>query len=91
LIKFQFTPISGQNIRIKSNLGFKLTNSEGDEVLWFGDFALVIQKSGGSELFGFVPEVGVHVDGVQERDDLSVFGDLVAVENHVPENTKTIC
>jgi hypothetical protein len=66
----------------------KLTNSEGDKVLWLGDFALVVQKSGGSELFGLVPEVGVHVDGVQKRDDLCVFGDLVAVESHVPEKIK---
>jgi hypothetical protein len=66
--------------------GLKLTNSEGNEVLWLGDFALVVQKSGGSELFGLVPEVGVHVDGVQQRDDLRVFRDLVAVESHVPVN-----
>lgn len=46
--------------------------SEGQEVLWLGNFALGVDEPGGIEPFGLFPEGGVHVHGVQQRHHLGV-------------------
>lgn len=61
-------------------------NTEGQKVFRFGDFSLRVYETRGVELFGFLPEVGVHVDGVEERHHLGVLGKVVTVQFEVPAN-----
>ena len=39
------------------------TNSEGDEGVRLGDFAVFVEEALGSELFGFAPVLVAHVHG----------------------------
>ena len=69
-------------------------DAEGQEVLGFGDLALRVDEPGRVELLRLVPQVGVHVHGVEQRHDLGVLGEYVTVEVDVPgteeEEVKTV-
>ena len=59
-----------------------LARAEGHEVLGFGELALLCQEALGSEHLRLLPDVGVHVDTVQQRDDVGVLRDNVTLQLH---------
>lgn len=48
------------------------SNAEGEEVLWFRHFAFGVDETGWVELFWFFPEIGVHVNRVEQGNYLRV-------------------
>lgn len=65
----------------------KPTGAERQEVFRLGDFPLRIEKPRGFELLWLVPQVRVHVDGVEQGHNLCVLRDLEAVQVHIPGGT----
>jgi len=59
-------------------------HSEGDEVLRLAHLALGVDESRGAELLGLLPQVGVHVDAVDQRDDMRAGRYGIPVEFHIP-------
>ena len=57
-----------------------LASTKWHEMFWFVKFALLGEKSFRSEFFRLIPDLGVHVDSVQERNDVSVLGDDVTLQ-----------
>lgn len=60
-----------------------LTDGEGDEKVGLKGFP-VAEEPGRVKLVRSFPEIGVHVDGIQVRQDVRVFRDEVAGESRVP-------
>ena len=56
-----------------------LARAEGHEVLGLGQLALLRQEPLGSEHLRLLPDVGVHVHTVQQRDDVGVLRDYVTL------------
>ena len=52
-----------------------LANAKGEKMLWFDDtWMIFVEKSFRTELFGLIPMFGIHVDGMEKGNDVSVFG-----------------
>ena len=68
-----------------------LSDTEGNELIWFDHgLAVLAQESLGPELFGVVPIIGVHMDSIQKRDNVSILGDGVSFELNRSANEKSI-
>lgn len=54
-------------------------------MLWFNDRSVVlVQEAFWTKLFGLIPVLGVHVNGMEKGDDVGVFRDRISFELYVP-------
>lgn len=65
-------------------------DSEWDKVLRFGDLSVWVDEARRIELLGMIPEGGVHVNGVEQGDDLRVAGHAESIEVNVSEKKEEI-
>lgn len=59
-------------------------HSEGYEVLRFAHLALCVDESRWAEFLGLLPQIGVHVDAIDQRDDMRAGRYGVPIEFHIP-------
>jgi len=57
-----------------------LPSSKWHEVLGFVEFTILCQESLRSEGFGLLPDLGVHVHAMQQRDDVRVFWNDMTIQ-----------
>ena len=68
-----------------------LPSTKWHEVLGFVEFTILCQESLRSEGLGLLPDLGVHVHAMQQRDDVSVFWNDVTIQvDSSKEETKII-